>query len=251
MTTLSAAILAYTVYEKDQVLEAKKELFEIKREYQATLDILKKVNDFSPDDYDAIDNRAFFQARETVKVYKNLYIAKAIVATKSGTPEDALRAWQEAVYINPDDMLCNYGLGMEHFKSANRNNDKSHFEKAIKYLSHKNLSRHPQALYHSALSNLRCSYFQQDNKKNYEYARNAIDCLNATDKSSHPVGNIERNLALAYCMASKYSPNIALAKEYRDKSAKNFHYIQGLAAFSYFYDKYYNKCMELSDKIPE
>lgn len=245
----SVGLLGYSFFEMSEVKSAKKELDTIKHEYQSTLFLLKKVSDFSPNDYDAIDSSAFSHAIEAIEAFKNLFIAQAIIATKSGSPEDALGAWRQAVYINPDNMLCNYGLGMEYFKSAinskNQQNQKDLLEHSIHYLSHKSLSRHPQALYHLALSNLRYMDFKPDKKQKYELARNAIIVLNNTDKANHPVGNVERNLAYAYCKAAQYSPDRRLAEEYREKSEIYFNKIRGLVAFDNFYERHHDECMKL------
>ncbi len=221
----------------------------IKHEYQSTIYLLKKISDFSPNDYDAIDNTAFFHAVEAIEAFKNIFIAQAIIATKSGTSEDALSAWRQAVYINPDNMICNYGIGMEYFKNAINSKDeqiqRKFLERSSHYLSHKSLSRHPQALYHRALSNLRYMDFQPEKKRKYELARNAIIVLNNTDKTNYPIGNVERNLAYAYCKAAQYSPNIKLAKEYREKSEIYFNKIRGLVAFDNFYERHHDECMKL------
>lgn len=243
---ISIAVLTYSFFQKSDIDQAKKELEVLKKEYQLTLQNLKKVQDFSPEDYDAIDRDAFMHAHEALKGFKNIYIASAIIATKYGSNEDALYAWRQAAFINPDNRLCNYGLGMEYFKSAVKAKDKTvakvFFEQSIKYLSHKSLSGHPQALYHLAIANLRSIDFKSDNKQKYELARQAIIVLNNTDKSKHPVGNVARNQALAYCLAGKYSPDKSLSQEYKNQSAKYFNEIHGLVDFDSFYDKFYKEC---------
>lgn len=248
LITISIAALGYSFFQISSIESAKRDLDEIKKEYQSTLDMLKKVQDFSIEDYDSIDTDTFIHAYDSIEIFKNLYIATAIIATKRGSKKDALLAWSQATYINPNNMLCNYRLGIEYFKNARDSKDKSlqedYFKQSIKYLSHETLSNHPQALYHLALSKLRYIDFQVDDKQKYDLAKQAIITLNQTDKSKHPIGNVTRNLAYAYYIAAKYSPDQFLAQKYRDKASIYCEEIHGLAEFEKFYKKYCNECIK-------
>lgn len=249
LIAISGVLMTYSIVKMSEVTSARKELNEIKMEYQSTLNILKKVYDFSPHGMEAIDANAYNQDLEAIEAFKNLFIAKAIVATRSGGREEAIAAWKEALLLHPESKLCNYGLGMEYFKLGISTEDiekeREYLNDAIQYLSHKSLSNHPQALYHIALAQLRTLDCYDKREKKYQLARDAIVVLNNTDKSKHPVGNVERNLAYAYCKASKYTRDINLAKEYREKSAEYFKYVHSLVLFDDFYAKHYEECMKL------
>lgn len=249
LITTSFFILGYSIYKVRDISEAKRELAEVKKEYESVTRELKKLQNFSPEQYEAISRRSYADAREALGIFQNIFIAAAMLATRNGTPEDAIAAWKQALYLNPESRICNYGLGMEYFKAgindkAEKEHERECLEQAVKYLSDKSLYDDPQAQYHLAIASLRIIDRKRDRQAKYEKARSAIAVLENTDPGKQPLGNVARNLAYAYCLAARYAPDPALSMNYKRSSAEYFAEIKGLKDFEYFYEKHYQNCVK-------
>lgn len=241
-------IFGITVYRARDIEEAKLELTAIKKEYATAIKLLNDICTFSPEQYETIGRESYKGAEEALGSFRNIFIAAAILTTKNGSHEDAISAWKSALYANSESRICRYGLGMEFFKASvdpatEKNISTKYLSESIKHLSHRTLRDDPYAQYHLAIAYLRGAGAKESANDKYESARNAIAALEKSHLPKEPLLNVERNFALAYCIASRYSPEEDLRGTYRKQSKESFSKLKGLREFDDFIKEHYDRCM--------
>lgn len=247
--TATLFIFGVNFIRSSEITNAQNELKEIKRQYEEVIIGLQKLQNFSPEQYDNIGKKSYTEAGEALTVFRNVFIAAAMLTTQNGSRQDAIAAWKLALHTNIDSKICSYGLAMEYFRAGtsgtlDSKNAQLYLENAIKYFSASSLLNNPQAQYHIALASLRLMDFKQDGKEKYKLAYSAIETLSRTDPSKHPLGNVDRNLAYAYCIAGRYSTDNTLKMHYKVQSEKYFAVLKDVPEFIEFYEKHHQTCMQ-------
>lgn len=249
LVAISTILFGVTIYSSAKVDEARQELERIKREYTSVVDGLGKIQSFTPEYYQngIYVKSTYKDIYGVLKPFSNIFIASAMIETQHGTLEDSVKAWKKALSVADDNPICNYGLAMAYFRFATEitrdKKDEVHIlNESIKYFSHRSLTNDAQAQYHIAVTNLRLVDQEQDIAKKNLRIRIAIETLKNTDPSKHPIGNVDRNTALAFCFGSRYATDGKLKEEYRMLSEKHFALIKDLPEFDTFYKKHYDNC---------
>lgn len=228
---IAFGLTTFNVYTWIKLDDAKDDLEKIKNEYMEIIYVVKDFKDFSPEEFDSLGREVQKEAAEAMKIFRNIFIASAILSNTCEDKDERIEGWKIALRNNPDSRLCYYGLGMAYVKAAIEQNSKTkkdllndakkeyeYLQGAIRYLSHPSIRDVSTALYHLGLAHLMLSKDVHSPKSNdkYYHAYEALEAINHVDKRKEKISDIDTNLGIAYCIMSRNINNKDKKAEYLD-----------------------------------
>ena len=256
LVTVVIGIIGFNLYSGYQLDKAKEELEKIKKEYMDIIYVVKDFKEFSPEDFDSLGSPVQKEAEEAMKIFRNIFIASAILSNKCEDSDERIEGWKVALRNNPDSKLCYYGLGMAYFKAAiefdkkcpigRSHGDSEEYEYingAIKNLSNKLLINTPTAQYHLALAHLRMANNSLVKYKGdrLHHAYLSIDALEKIDRKKENSINIDYNMGIACCIISRNTEDRQRKKEYLDKAIGFLDPLKNIPDFGPI-NKHYSDC---------